>query len=476
MYSMNLIRVIFSFKWKYIFLTSILVGMISYNSFSQSTKISSKDSLEVHYNFIVAASQGNLKKVNEYINLGVFINYRDAQGASAIFYAVNNGYPEIVKTLLYYGANPNIGTYDNYTPLMAASANGDFDIAQLLLYVKRTKINLQDNKKISALTYATYYQHYYIVDMLLFYDAKISLLDKNYNTSLFYAALNGDTAIASRLIKAGANILHKNKDGISPLNIAIQNNDTIMFDLFLRKIKTGSIDISARQELIKYSVQFENTYALNRLLADESYTDDLHLNKDIPRYAYISENRSLIKIVDKNQFPKIYLPIFTSFQSKFSTSFNGQDYMCYMGIGLRESRYNLDFNIRYGTRFNKYSVLQQQSDNVYYQLWEKRRILGVQLRKNFLLKPIDNIIIKPFVALDFQSHWGKYNGYSKVISPNFHIVPEAGISIQNEYLVFDISYQYANFTLEGVSTSRINVGLGFIIPFYQKPIKYNIWL
>lgn len=475
---MNILISISSFKYKKSLILSLLLIAFCQNSYSQIGKITSKDSVEVNYKFIVAASQGNVKLVNEYITQGVFIDYQDAQGATALFYAVNNNYPEVIKTLIHYGANPNIGTSDGYTPLMAASANGNFDVAQLLSLIKRTNLNIQDNNNISALTYAVYFGHFYIVDMLLFYDAKVDLLDKNNNSTLYYASLKGDTSIASRLLNANARILQQNEDGISPLKITIQNNDSSMFDLFLSKITPDSVKIETKQDLLIYSIDNNNYYAIDRLLNYKSPdSNSLYSNPKILYHAYIKEDNNLIKTLNEYPFANTYSPILTSFQTKFNTSFNGQDYMCYMGIGIRESRYNMDLNISYGTRFKQFSITQQQSDNVYYQLWEKRRILGLQLRKNFLIKPIQGIIIKPFIAIDLQTHWGKYNGYSELIKPNFHLLPEAGISIQNQWLVFDISYQYANFAIEGISPNRINFGLGIMIPFYPKPVKYNnVWL
>ncbi len=451
-----------------------LLILLTQNGYSQTSKYSSQDSIEVHYNFIVAASKGEVNSVNVFINLGVNLDYRDGQGATALFYAVNNGHIEVVKTLLYYGANTNLGTYDGYTPLMAASANGDIDMAQLLLYIKSTKLDLYDNKYGTALNYAAYYGNYFIVDMLLFYGANANILDRNFNSSLYYAALNGDTAIVSRLIKAKTKILHQNKDGISPMHIAIIKNDTVLFDLFYKRINWVDIESSTLEDLVKAAVKFENVYALDSLLKLDN--NDLCQNKEITRIAYVTENRKVIKTIKDLNFKKIYTPIFSAFQSNFSTSFNGDDYMCYMSIGVRESRYNLDFNIRYGTRFSQHSIVKQQSKNVYYQLWEKRRIIGVQLRKNFLLSKYNYFTIKPFVAIDFQGHWGKYKGYSEGISPNFYMVPEMGVSFQKDWLVFDLSYQYAKFVLEGVSNSRINLGIGFMIPFYDKPnIDNEIW-
>ncbi len=457
---------------------SLLILLFSQNVFSQTTRFSSKDSSEVHYKFIVAASQGETKKVNEYLKLGVFINFRDAQGGTALFYAVNNSYPEIVKTLLYYGANPNIGTSDGYTPLMAAASNGDFDIAQLLLYIKRTNINLVDKHRTSALMYAAYYGNYYIVDMLLFYHANIKILDMDYNSALYYAALNGDTAIASRLIKAGDNILHNNKQDNSPLKVAIQNNDSLLFDVFINKLNFDKIDNKTKKDILLFAIDTKNNYAVKHLLKD-NYTlnSNLSSDKEFATHAYITENRELIKTIKEYKFANSYTPVFTSFLSKFSSSFNGMDYMCYMDVGIRESHYNIDFNLRYGTRFKQYSIIKKQSDNVYYQLWEKRRIISMQIRKNFLLFSSENkIAVKPFIAVDFQEHWGKYNGYSLKINPNFHIIPEAGISFQNNWLMVDISYQYANFGLENIAYSRINIGLGFILPLYQESTKNNdLW-
>jgi len=77
----------------------------------------------------------------------------------------------VVKTLLYYGADPNISTYDGFTPLMNVALQGDFDMAQTLLYDARTKLDLYDVNNCTALHYASYYDNMYIADMLLYYGA-----------------------------------------------------------------------------------------------------------------------------------------------------------------------------------------------------------------------------------------------------------------------------------------------------------------
>ncbi len=76
-----------------------------------------KDKLRLHR----ASALGDLGKVKELIAAGWDIEYRNDNGATALFAASFKGQVEIAKYLLGKGADVNRGNNVRYTPLMAAS-------------------------------------------------------------------------------------------------------------------------------------------------------------------------------------------------------------------------------------------------------------------------------------------------------------------------------------------------------------------
>ncbi len=455
----------------------LLCFLLPISLFSQ-IKITEQDSLTAHYRFVVAASKGNVQEIKDYINIDININYRDANGATALFYAVDGGYLEIIKILLYNGADPNISTYDGYTPLMNASALGDFESAQLLLYNAKTKLNLYNVNNITALHYASYYGNFYIVDMLLYYGANTSISAMYYSSPLLLASYNGDTAISGLLIRAGNSVLKENRRFNSPLRVAIQEFDTLLLDLYLNNINSEEINNKKFYKISRFIIGIENNDALEKWL--KTYPlDSLKVDNRtaLLNYAQAIENPALISTLNNAGIKPDWKPIISSFQMKFSTSFNSQDYTSYLGVGIGESKYRLSLSARYGTRFKYIVITEKVDENTFYQYWERRHIIALNLRKSFAFNRDGANIVKPYVSLDFQYHFGDYRGMSSKISNHFHLLPEIGISYEKNSLLIDFGYQYANFDIYNISPHRINLGVGFKIPFYHKAYKqYILWM
>ncbi len=457
---------------KLLLFSSLFIFIFPNHSFAQT------DSTKEIYSFIEAADRGDVKAVNSYINKGVNINCRDANGGTPLFYAANNSHLEVIKTLLYYGADPNIGTMDGFTPLMNVSAQGNFKTAQLLLYDSRTKLDIIDINKCTALHYASYYDNIYIVDMLLFYGANAQLKARNSSSPLLLASFSGDTALAQLLINAGNLIKSFDTKGNSPMSIAIQNNDTVLFDFYFEKINNEVKEDKDWNSYLLTAIQHNNDYATNKLLDFfQKGVFELTDSKKLINQAYKLENYGLVAKFYRDGYKSSYKPIFNAAHFKFSESFNNTDYISYFAFGIDEVRYNISASIIYGTRFTTKAILNKIDENTFYQYLEHRNVLGFYLRKNIVFIPLKDIIIKPYIGAAFQWHFISYNGILQKQPTSFIFVPEFGVSFKYQLLLVDISYQYGNFKLYDVSPHRINVGIGINIPFYNKTKKYYpLWL
>jgi ankyrin repeat protein len=82
-----------------------------------------------------AASNGDIKKVEDLIAKGANIHHFDTSSKSALYHAVESGNRQLVHWLIEEGANVNShnSDYAGETPLSIAAELGEFGIAKLLL-------------------------------------------------------------------------------------------------------------------------------------------------------------------------------------------------------------------------------------------------------------------------------------------------------------------------------------------------------
>ena len=437
---------------------------------AQYNKVES-DSLQRHFEFLTAASEGNLSMVKKFITIGINIDHRDAEGATALFYAIGADNPEVVKTLLYYGANPNIATYNGFTPLMNA-ASYSYEMAYLLLLKPQTKLNTFDSEHSTALHYAAYYGQYTIVDMLLFYGANASLKSQNKTNVITLAAYSGDTAIVQLLLSAGNNAFKKNSDDISAFDISVQNNDSLLF-YFLLNVEASEKYIKKNyNNLIALAIKNKNDIALSELLSKQSYVPDGNKLNEAYKTAYLYGNKEAINNLQDKGFKKPYGPIPNSLIFSFSTSFNNSDYSSYFGLGLSEVRYGLSLSALYGTRFKYKAFLEPIDDNVFYQQWERRNQFALQLRKDFNIFNSDALNIIPYFSIETQWHWVNYRGWNKKLKGELYIVPELGLAFKYQNFSLNIAYQYTNYGLYEIPSHKLKLGFKYYILFNNKTQKY----
>lgn len=145
----------------------------------------------------------------------VNVNFQDENGLTALYWASENGFFDIVQVLLSAGANPNIRTNQGNTALMAASSMDYIDVIQSLLQAG-VDSNLTNNDGDTALMEAAKYDSLQSIQALL--DANLTektnpnIQNKEGITALMYAAKKGYLKIIEALLKADVNtMLYDNK-------------------------------------------------------------------------------------------------------------------------------------------------------------------------------------------------------------------------------------------------------------------------
>ncbi|KPA12677.1 hypothetical protein MHK_007119 [Candidatus Magnetomorum sp. HK-1] len=142
--------------------------------------------------FLIACYMGDIKLVEELINIGADINIPNKiDKYSPLSRCIGNDHTDIAKFLIKKGANINQRTKEQETPLMIAVRKKNYEVAKAIL-----DTNVDINAK-----------------------------RKDGNTALFLAVLNKDKDMVVLLIKNGADVTIRNNFGKSPLSIATDNTE-----------------------------------------------------------------------------------------------------------------------------------------------------------------------------------------------------------------------------------------------------------
>ena len=129
---------------------------------------------------------------------GVNLFWLELEGATPFLVAAMSGDAEVMDVLAAHGANPQLTTNENVTPVMAAAGHGR-DTGD-------TRIT-----EVSSLE---------AVKLAVELGGDITAVDAAGDTALHATAYSGLNAVARFLVEQGANVNARNKQGQTPLNIA----------------------------------------------------------------------------------------------------------------------------------------------------------------------------------------------------------------------------------------------------------------
>jgi hypothetical protein len=129
-----------------------------------------------------------------------------------------------------------------------------------------------------------------------------------------------------------------------------------------------------------------------------------------------------------------------------------------LNLGIKEFKYKFDINS--GIMFRPFftRVLVPAGTNTYYQFWERRDFVFAGVNKNFELYKNDKGW-NPFLTFGLQGLYcfGSYRGTDVELKNKFHLVPEIGLFHYIKNVQLNLTYQYADFGLQGVSAHRVAI-------------------
>ncbi|XP_051838651.1 fibronectin type 3 and ankyrin repeat domains protein 1 isoform X2 [Antechinus flavipes] len=208
---------------------------------------------EYHYSPVVSVSTTREPMSSEHFHRAVNVNdeellVRILQGGhvkvdvpnklgfTALMVAAQKGYLRLVKILITNGTDVNLKNGSGKDSLMLACYAGHLDVVKYLRE-HGASWEARDLGGCTALHWAADGGHADIIEWMIKDGCKIDVLDtgSGWTPLMRVSAVSGNKEVASLLIDAGADVNVKDKDGKTPLMVAVLNNHEELVQLLLEK-------------------------------------------------------------------------------------------------------------------------------------------------------------------------------------------------------------------------------------------------
>lgn len=169
---------------------------------------------------MLACSQGDVELVKTLIAAGADVNYISANRRSVLHIAVDYNQPAVVTALLEAGANPMQQAANSAMPLHDAVWSNRVECVKALLPAYRN-INYSPDGAHNGLPLNLAIDRGWTTIIQLFIDAGMDLNTCDYGTPpLIHAAATGKVHIVQQLLRAGADVNARGKDGQTAKDVA----------------------------------------------------------------------------------------------------------------------------------------------------------------------------------------------------------------------------------------------------------------
>ncbi|KAM4851727.1 fibronectin type 3 and ankyrin repeat domains protein 1 isoform 2-T2 [Thomomys bottae] len=155
-------------------------------------------------------------------------------GFTALMVAAQKGYTRLVKILISNGTDVNMKNGSGKDSLMLACYEGHLDVVK---YLRRhgASWEARDLGGCTALHWATDGGHCPVIEWMIKEGCEVDVMDtgSGWTPLMRVSAVSGSQKVASILIDAGANVNVRDKDGKTPLMVAVLNNHEQLVQLLL---------------------------------------------------------------------------------------------------------------------------------------------------------------------------------------------------------------------------------------------------
>lgn len=424
------------------------------------------------FELLLAAIEGDTLKINALFQIGVDVNYSNAENITALMFAAEAGHLRAVEILLHQGAIVNVFPNNHVDALLGACIAGNVFVADTLLQ-NGANVNTINFKGISPLMYAAAYNQYILADMLLFYKARVNLADEEGNVALMYSVFYGNSEMLALLVDHGADVNSKDNAGFTPLMIAAQNGHLPEVEYLLER--EAEVNAENDEHLTALSLAIINGHMeIVQLLLSHGANANHNISNAQNQFSLAREyqNKAMKNLLLDNGANKNYKPAIRSLNLGFVMTTAKKDFLLGAEAVLNELKYGLALRMAFKIRPFTRSAIFPINEEVSYQMWEKRSVLCLGIDKQFVMGRFSvNNYGGLFGGIDFSYTYGSFRGSNKKPVDQFLIVPRAGLFWNFNFIYTNLNYEY--FPLENSKSSphRINISIGYKWKFKKNRIQ-----
>jgi len=409
---------------------------------------------------ISAIINGNYDSVRVLLKQGADVNYETIYGITPVLFAVEKGDTNIIKLLLENGANINVVPPYDLPAIDFVIVNFRDTLLKFLLE-NGANPNLKDRKGITPLFYAIERGNYLAADLLLFYGAKVDEKVRDW-TPLQFASLYNDTLLINMFIYYGADVNLRDTIGYSALHIASQYNNLLATEVLMKngaRLDLLSKDLASP---IDISVYFRNNKVFDSLIQYKVDFDNLVLGRfNAFDVAVFQRNYHARRVLSKMGLRKAIFHI--DFFAGIGQVLNFSDYLFGVDIGMLELYSNVSMSLGFYKRLFDKRIIIEQSPNVFYQYWESRSILRVQVKRSFYLFYINRVNNYFSVGLNYLISNSLYRGmFMQDLRVDFR--PELGYNLDYDRFSLNFSFTLLPKPLVGKNEFYTNLGFYYYFP------------
>lgn len=195
----------------------------------------------------LAVSMNHICVVKYLLSISADINVIDIRGLSPLHIAVKKGNSAMIDLLIRHGeANLNCESKDGFTPMFFAIASGNCEIVELLISLGADIHYANSNKHSSMmpLHFGALMGQLKVLQLLIEKGTEVNKQNPNTGEIALHAAARANTFIDERskislsciteiLIRLGSNLKTRQKDGLTPLQVAVQSKNPIVTKLLI---------------------------------------------------------------------------------------------------------------------------------------------------------------------------------------------------------------------------------------------------
>jgi len=414
-----------------------------------------------------AAVNGDTLSIRWLMRNGADIDVTSVNNITPLMFATANNHKAAVKVILEY--NPKIDFFSGYseTPLLIAVKNQNLEIAEMLIR-DSADVNLADRYGATPLHYASIYGYFYMVDMLLYYNAAVYKRSDDGTTPLMAAVWSGFPEIADLLIQNGSDPEERDNSGFTPFLLAAQNTDTLIMDMLLER----NIDLY-EQNIYRYNaldlaIKSNSPAAVEYLLRKGDKWNDPLRNAVNPYDVAVTYGRKeIIDLLKKYNIEKTLKAGFEQVSLSASARFHFHDYFTGASLALKDSFYSAGIFAGCDFKPSYTRVLMQAAEDQYYQYFDRSSMVYGGVFKEFIIRdnPLKgNLSVGGSLALAY-TFGNKYKGTNIVPENSFKLNPAVEINWNKNWITVFGRIEYLNTDLFKVGPLWLRLGISYNLFF-----------